>query len=40
VFIWSSFREVIEEYPESLKTDKLHFDLPEMTVGVNVIILI
>ncbi len=36
MFIWSSFRQVIEEYPNSLETDRLHFDLPELKVGVNV----
>jgi hypothetical protein len=36
LFTWSSFRQVVEECPDALSTDRLHFDYPEMSVGVNV----
>ncbi len=36
LFTWSSFRQVIEECPNPLSKDRLHFEYPEMSVGVNV----
>ncbi len=36
LFTWSSFRQVVEECPDPLSKDRLHFEHPEMSVGVNV----
>ena len=39
IFTWSSFLKVVEECPNPLSEDGLHFEYPEMSIGVNVIII-
>ena len=35
-FLWSSFRQIVDECPHPLQADQLHFGPNELIVGVNV----